>query len=197
MEYLDIRNEDGSLTGRVKERSLAHRDGDLHGTAHVWLVRKNCLGRWEVLLQKRSADKDSFPGVYDVSSAGHLPAGEDFRKSAVRELKEELGISAGPDQLSFIGWEREEIHTEFYGRPWNNHELSAVYALYFDGEPDQMRLQESEVEAVLWTDYETCLEKLRDGSLPNCISVEEFQMLGGFLHGKRDKDQCHAHSGAE
>ena len=46
-------------------------------------------------MQKRSADKDSFPGVYDVSSAGHLPAGEDFRKSAVRELKEELGISAG------------------------------------------------------------------------------------------------------
>ena len=117
MEYLDIRNEDGSLTGRVKERSLAHRDGDLHGTAHVWLVRKNCLGRWEVLLQKRSADKDSFPGVYDVSSAGHLPAGEDFRKSAVRELKEELGISAGPEQLSFIGWKGRKFTRSFTAGP--------------------------------------------------------------------------------
>ncbi len=37
MEMLDLRNRDGSLTGEVKERSLVHRDGDLHGTVHIWL----------------------------------------------------------------------------------------------------------------------------------------------------------------
>ena len=38
-ELLDLRNEDGSLTGEKKERALVHRDGDLHGTSHLWLVR--------------------------------------------------------------------------------------------------------------------------------------------------------------
>ena len=27
-------------TGEVKERSLVHADGDIHGTSHVWIVRK-------------------------------------------------------------------------------------------------------------------------------------------------------------
>ena len=40
MEFFDIRNPDGSLTGRVKERNLVHRDGDLHGTVHIFIVRK-------------------------------------------------------------------------------------------------------------------------------------------------------------
>ena len=91
MEYFDIRTPDGKVTGKIKERSLVHRDGDLHGTSHIWLVRKNTENAWEVLLQKRSACKDSHPGEYDISSAGHLPAGQDFLESALRELEEELG----------------------------------------------------------------------------------------------------------
>ena len=46
----------------------------------------------DVLLQKRSENKDSFPGSYDISSAGHIPSGVDFLESALRELEEELGI---------------------------------------------------------------------------------------------------------
>ena len=50
----------------------------------------------ELLLQKRSQQKDSYPGCYDISSAGHSPAGVDFIPSALRELKEELGLDARP-----------------------------------------------------------------------------------------------------
>lgn len=39
MEYLDIRTENGELTGEIKERTQVHTDGDIHGTSHVWLVR--------------------------------------------------------------------------------------------------------------------------------------------------------------
>ena len=47
---------------------------------------------YELLLQKRSHDKDSFPDCYDISSAGHVPAGSSVLDSAIRELSEELGI---------------------------------------------------------------------------------------------------------
>lgn len=102
-EYFDIRDSAGNPTGEVKARSLVHRDGDIHGTSHVWLVRKNKKSGYDVLLQKRSDDKDSFPGCYDISSAGHLPAGADYRESAVRELEEELGIAVSPEDL-LVSW---------------------------------------------------------------------------------------------
>ena len=102
MEYIDLRREDGSLTGEVKERSLVHRDGDLHGTSHVWLIRyRGDRQSADVLLQKRSRNKDSFPGSYDISSAGHIPSRVDFLDSALRELEEELGIRAKAEELIY------------------------------------------------------------------------------------------------
>lgn len=91
MEMFDVRTPQGDPTGEVKERSAVHRDGDWHGTAHIWLVRRR-EGRIELLLQKRSRTKESFPGCYDTSCAGHLSAGDTFLEAALRELEEELGL---------------------------------------------------------------------------------------------------------
>lgn len=197
MELFDILTPDGKPTGVIKERSLVHRDGDLHGTVHVWLVRKNHLGRWEILLQKRSEQKDSFPGCYDISSAGHIPAGEGFADSAIRELREELGMDARADELCFVGMHRARYVGEFYGKPWNNDELSAVYVLYRDVDPAGMQIQREELSAVRWMDYEKCLENLKNPEFPNCIFEDEFKMLGAYLYGKRDQDECHADSGSK
>ena len=98
MELLDIVDEHGNITGMVVEREEAHRRGILHRTSHVWIAREK-NGQLQILLQKRSEEKDSHPGCYDISSAGHIPAGEDFISSALRELKEELGYDAKPEQL--------------------------------------------------------------------------------------------------
>ena len=66
MEFFDICDERGLPTGEVVERSVAHSKGILHRTAHVWIIKK-VDGRWQVLLQKRSKDKDSYPGQFDTS----------------------------------------------------------------------------------------------------------------------------------
>jgi 8-oxo-dGTP diphosphatase len=178
MEYIDLRNEDGSLTGEVKERSLIHRDGDLHGTSHVWLIRyQEDMHSAEVLLQKRSKNKDSFPGSYDISSAGHIPAGVDFIDSALRELEEELGIKAKAEDLHYgfthIGYHEEE----FYGKLFKNHEYSKVYLYECNLSPEEMRLQNEEVESVLWIDYRECLEHIRKDDLKHCIFKDEFERL--------------------
>ena len=91
-EYLDVIDDNGNLTGEMVAREVAHRDGIRHRTSHLWLLRKKD-GALQILLQKRSADKPSFPNCYDISSAGHIPAGGEFASSALRELKEELGIT--------------------------------------------------------------------------------------------------------
>ena len=83
MEYFDIIDEQGRLTGETAERSVAHRLGLRHRTAHVWVIRHEPDGI-RVLLQQRSLNKDSFPGQWDTSSAGHIPAGSEPLESALR-----------------------------------------------------------------------------------------------------------------
>ena len=102
MEILDVVDETGAPTGETVERAEAHREGVRHRTSHVWIAR-NRNGRIQLLLQKRCMQKDSFPGCYDISSAGHIPAGGEFASSALRELKEELGITAEEKDLIVCG----------------------------------------------------------------------------------------------
>ena len=92
-ELFDIVDENGNPTGDKVSRSEAHAKGIRHRTAHIWVIRDN-EGKKEVLLQKRALNKDSFPGKYDTSSAGHIQAGDEPLESALRELSEELGIEA-------------------------------------------------------------------------------------------------------
>ena len=92
LELFEVLNEDGTSSGHIKERSLVHRDGDWHGTVHTWIARRRPDGGWQLLFQKRSSEKESFPGKLDISSAGHRQAGEEALPTAVRELKEELGL---------------------------------------------------------------------------------------------------------
>lgn len=177
LELLDICGEDGTPTGLVKERSMVHRDGDLHRTVHIWVIRKREDGGLDVLLQKRSKDKDSYPGCYDISSAGHVQAGDDFESSALRELKEELGIEAGREELAFIGWHEGYSSSSFRGQPWKNWEISAVYLYDKPVRINRLTIQKSEVESAVFMDYDEILGGMRDGSLENCLYPEEFQMI--------------------
>ena len=114
MEILDVVDENGNPTGETVERTIAHKTGVRHRTSHVWVVRKN-NGSMEILLQKRSKNKDSHPGCLDCSSAGHIPAGVDFIPSAIRELKEELGIDAKEDEFVYCGQTVGKRTNVFYG----------------------------------------------------------------------------------
>lgn len=122
MELLDVLDEGGEPSGLVRERSMVHERGDYHRTSHVWVVREKPDGSHEVLLQKRSSRKDSFAGCYDISSAGHIPAGDGYLQSARRELKEELGITASEEELEFAGFFESQYEGDFYGKPFINRE---------------------------------------------------------------------------
>lgn len=46
----------------------------------------------QILLQKRSRNKDLNPGLYTISTSGHVDKGETYLQTATRELLEELGV---------------------------------------------------------------------------------------------------------
>ena len=176
MEILDIVDEKGIPTGQQADREEAHNLGLRHRTSHVWLVRKK-NGRLQVLLQKRSETKDSYPGCYDISSAGHIPAGVDFIPSALRELKEELGYEAQSTQLQYCGQRCFEFHQTFHGKDFHDNQVSNVYVLWADQEPENFLLQKEEVSEVRWFDLEECIGLVEQNGIPNCIFPEELQMV--------------------
>lgn len=174
-EYLDVVDETGSPTGETVERGEAHRKGIPHRTSHLWLVR-NRNDRIQVLLQKRAGTK-SFPGCYDISSAGHIPAGQDFYPSALRELKEELGITAKESDLIYCGDMTIVWDDVFFGVPYHDRQYTKVLLLWADLDESQFILQKEEVEAVLWIDLQECMDRVMAGTLQNCISIEELKMV--------------------
>lgn len=181
LELFDILNEDGSKTGIVKERGVAHREGALHGTVHIWIVRENEKSGYDILLQKRSNNKDSHPGCYDISSAGHISTGDEIMESALRELWEELGLSVQPEQLELFGTTHVKFEKTFYGKRFRDNEISSDFVYRQPVDIDKLNLQESEVSEVRWMDYEECRQKVAQGSMPNCINPEEFEKLGDYL----------------
>ena len=181
LELFDEIREDGSRTGVVKERGVVHEDGSLHPTVHTWIVRSNDKSGYDLLLQKRSECKDSNPGCWDISSAGHVEAGHGYLESAIRELKEELGIDALPEQLREVGTRRCGFESEFYGRPFRDNELSMIYIYEEPVNTAELTLQESEVSETAWMDYKECRRKVAGHLFQNCIYEDELDMVGRAL----------------
>ena len=176
MELFEILNPDGTFSGRTSERNIVHATGALHATSHVWLIRPNEASGYDILLQERCATKESYPGCYDISSAGHIPYSEDYVTSALRELEEELGIVATAEELHFIGTHQNESKEIFHGKLFWNHEYSHVY-LYLCNEEPIFHLQEEEVASVRWMDLEDCIQAVTKGSIPNCIFLKELNLI--------------------
>ena len=181
MEYLDIVDASGMPTGKTIERSIAHRDGILHRTAHVWVIRERD-GRTEVLLQKRSEEKESFPGMFDTSSAGHIPAGEEPVPSALRELEEELGIKATENQLCYAGTFRIQYEKVFHGNLFRDNEVTRVYVYREHVDIHSLSLQESEVSEVRWFDLESVWNEIQRGDRTRfCVPTAGLKVLRDYL----------------
>ena len=84
-ELIDILTPDGKPTGKTALKSEAHKNGWFHATVHIWLFTSD----EKILLQKRALTKKVFPGIWDISVAGHIGAGEEIIAGAKREIFEE------------------------------------------------------------------------------------------------------------
>lgn len=180
MEYLDVCTEEGRPTGQSVSRDDAHREGVLHRTAHVWIVREKA-GGYDILLQKRSQEKESFPGMYDTSSAGHIPAGEEPLPSALRELKEELGISAEPEDLAFAGIFRIQYEKKFHGRLFRDNEFTWVYVYSAPVEASALTLQKTEVDEARWFDLADVWAEIQISRKRFCVPTAGLRVLRGYL----------------
>ncbi len=181
-EIFDIVDEAGQPTGETVPRTQAHAEGIRHRTAHIWVVREKD-GRAEVLLQKRALNKDSFPGRYDTSSAGHIQAGDEPLESAIRELSEELGILAKADELHFAGTFVIQYEKEFHGKMFKDNEIAFVYVYKEEVDIKNLTIQKEELDSVEWFDleevYQAC-QPPRD--MKFCVPMGGLEIVRGYVN---------------
>lgn len=110
------------------------------GGAHVWMWREDMTGKKEILLQKRSEGRISWPGYLDISAAGHIDLGESPLQAAVREAKEEVGVEINPARLYYIF----SLRT-----PLDVSEFDTVY-LYELDQNEEFVFNDDEVDSLQW-----------------------------------------------
>ena len=188
MEYFDICDAAGRPTGETVSRPEAHRLGIRHRTAHIWIVRR-AGARTEILLQKRSRNKDSYPGRWDTSSAGHIRAGDEPKESALRELAEELGVLARADELEFAGNYRIRYAGEFSGKAFRDNEVVFVYVYRGEVEIARLTLQAEEVESAAWFDLDDTIRAVGAGDERFCVPLTGLELLKAFLETGQVQDR--------
>lgn len=131
-EVVALVDRDGRVVGSAP-RSVVRRDNLLHSATAV-LVRDSSR---RIYVHRRSDTKDWAPGRWDVAAGGVIVLGEDPGPSALRELEEELGITAAP--LHELGSHLYEDDT--------TRCFEYVYETTWDG---PVRHQPDEVAEGLW-----------------------------------------------
>jgi len=139
-ELIDILNDDLTFL-KTCLKSKAHKHGYLHASIHVWFYTES----GEILIQKRSLDKIAFPGLWDVSVAGHISAGENAITSALREVEEEIGLSISKNKLHKIGIYRE---THQHKSDFIDNEIHHIYIGKLPVSINQLKIQKEELSAI-------------------------------------------------
>jgi len=115
-------------------------DDDCWRVIAVWIVDTS----GKILLQQRSFKKKVGPGIWSAACEGTIEFGDEPLKTAVRELREELGIITKPEQLK----PTTKIH---YKDPQFGWRIKYGYFLEVEHKPvESLKLQEEEVEQAQW-----------------------------------------------
>ena len=176
-EYLDILDENGNKTGKTKLRNEVHRDGDWHKAVHIWIINNN----GEILLQRRCSSKDSHPNMLDISSAGHLQAGDDSLTGAVREIKEELNLDISPNELQFITTLKRKSNKSI------NNEFDDLYILRTNKKIEEMQFQKEEISEIFFVPYKKFKDMVNNKHPDLLRKDDEFEILLKLLDIEFDK----------
>ena len=153
-EKFDVLKENGEYEGRIESRDDCHKYGFWHKAVAMFMINS----KGQVLLQKRSANKKLWPNMWDMTAGGHVLAGEFGFEAIIREIKEELGIDIGKNDITFIG---SAISTKIKNDIINKH-FNEYYIINKDLDETTLKLQTEEVSDVKWFDKEEVVKRIKN-----------------------------------
>jgi isopentenyldiphosphate isomerase len=166
-EVIDIFDGNHRHIG-TEERTVAHQKGSWHQTFHCWITGRT-KGLPFLLFQLRSMRKRNFPGMLDITAAGHLSIGE-APQDGIRELEEELGIRPSREKLHYLGI-KHDVADE--ANDVHNREFAHVFLLDDSRELSEYRLQEDEVVGLVRMSLKDGLALFsQETPLVRCLAIQ-------------------------
>lgn len=87
-EMLPVVDTNGTVIGQASRAWCHSGQKPLHPVVHLHII--NRMG--ELYVQRRSMEKDLYPGRWDTAVGGHIGYGESIVEALFREAGEELGL---------------------------------------------------------------------------------------------------------
>lgn len=146
-EIWDVYDENRNLTGRTHRRGDFLRPGDYHLVVDIWM--QNSTGAF--LLTKRSPNK-GFPNMWETTGGSAL-SGDDSLRAALREVREETGLSLDPQKGScLLRYRGEDFHRD-------------IWLFRQDFDLQEVALQEGETCGAMYASKEDILRMQDAGEL--------------------------------
>lgn len=165
MELLRVVDENGNNTNEILEREELHNRNKLHNEVTIYIINN----KGEVLIQRRSKKRRFSPNKLGVI-AGHVLYNEDPTSSAVRELKEEVGLKI----------KKEDIHPlcnkYLVKEEYNNHYMYPFYVVS-NKEAKDFIIQKEELTKVKWYKLEDVIKMIKEGNKEIVFKKDEIKLF--------------------
>lgn len=145
MELVDVYNDKHEKLDYTKGRKELV-SGEFRLSCFVWIINDND----ELLIQQRLATAKTCPKMWETTSGGAI-SGDTPITGVLRELEEELGITANINDLKYIGT---------YARI---NDYVEVFLLKSNVKITELKLQQDEVQAVKWMKISEFEKLISDG----------------------------------
>lgn len=176
-ELIDVLDENGITTGEFLPRDEIHKRGLWHRAIVVAILNE----KNEILLQQRSKTKEKNAGMWDISVAGHISAGQDSLSAAAREINEEVSVLLGyrteikDFRYMYCFRKEEKFREDFIERQFYDFFILRTSGL----DDETLYFQKEEVQAVKFVDLTTIQQMQERHEL--VARPEIYKVLTNFL----------------
>jgi 8-oxo-dGTP pyrophosphatase MutT (NUDIX family) len=158
---LEIVDDSDTVIG-VRSREEIYILGLRHREVHVWLITPEN----EIVFQRRSPAKDTFPNLLDASVGGHVEVGQTYEQAAVAEAQEEAGLLITPSQLRpLVKLDNYAVDERLNKR---NLTFRQTYWLPYTGSLDELQVEAGEAVGFVALPASTVFS-LTPGNAAGCI----------------------------
>ena len=123
----------------------------------VWIINPHTK---QVLMQKRSKNKENDSNMIDVSASGHVKSNETPLQAILRETSEEIGVK--PEELITTLKEIMTVEEDFSKLGRKGRYFIHEYVAYLEHPLSYYKRQEDEVEELFFMKYEEVKQKVRN-----------------------------------
>jgi 8-oxo-dGTP pyrophosphatase MutT (NUDIX family) len=144
LELVDVYNKRHEKLGLTKERNeLVY--GEYRLSCYAYIINNDD----QILIQQRVGTVENAPNMWETLSGGAV-SGDTSLSGTIREIEEELGIKANPDDMTFIG--SYIRHKDFV----------EIWLLKSNVKIEELKLEQDELQSAKWvsiSEFEDMLEK--------------------------------------